>query len=165
MGDAHPLQSSQKFAERCLICNLWNKVQQSVLGHVLHLKKTDYSLSMGPLSWPLLFESPHCDKSPRAQCHELTQTTVTHIRTPLASLPPSITHPSSCLCSLAHSAVLLCPPALISQRVVREAEDGEAIPTQKTFHYLFSEHLAHWESQCGAAECKRSKMNKKKGKK
>lgn len=56
------------------------------------------------------------------------------------------------------------PPVLISQCGVRAVEDGEARPSQKTFHYLFSSHLPHWEQRWRAAE-KRAKETKRGGKK
>lgn len=55
------------------------------------------------------------------------------------------------------------PPVLIFQRGVRAVEDGEARPSQKTFHYLFSRHLPHWKQRWRAAE-KKAKETKSTGK-
>lgn len=146
MWDAYPLTKFSKVCRKMPYMSYTTsgtKQQQSVLGLVLHLKKkTDYSSSMGPLSWPLLFESPHCDKSPRARCHELTQTAATHMRTPPASLPPSITHSSSCLrslCSLCSSSLSSCfnfPTCCQRGRRWRGHSNPEDIPL--SFQWAFS---------------------------
>lgn len=96
---------------------------------------------MGLLSWPLLFESLHCDESPWAQSHELTQTTATHIHTSLAPFPPLSAPPSSCLCScsLCSSSLSSCfnfPLCCQRSRRWRGHSNPEDIPL--SFQWAFS---------------------------
>lgn len=105
-------------------------------------------------SLPFWFICP-CGKSPWAQCHVLTLLTHAHTHS-FSHLPNSASSAFPFALSSPKPASY-CPPiyfslhsspVLISERGV---EDGEARPSQKTFHYLFSSHLPHWEQRRRAA--------------
>lgn len=157
-------------------------LQRSVSGHLLQSKNWLHFLSRSTL--PLPPDSSISGKSPWAQCHVLTLIADAHAHThnhiAIASPFPSIGPPISLFFSVFPSLMsslspppltflvspsrLPSPPVLISQCGVRAVEDGEARPSQKTFHYLFSSHLPHWEQRWRAAE-KRAKETKRGGEK
>ena len=158
-------------------------LQRSVSGHLLQSKNWLHFLSRSTL--PLPPDSSICGKSPWAQCHVLTLIADAHTHTytqphrhrlslPLhwsPYLPVFLSFSPSLLSSLSPPPLTFLvspsrspsPPVLISQCVVRAVEDGEARPSQKTFHYLFSSHLPHWEQRWRATE-KKAKETKRGGK-